>query len=149
MKDDTRGFIALMSVIIIGAILSIFVFTLGVSTFYARYGILDAENKKMSEVLAEGCMQAAALKIAQNSTYTPISGGECVSVGGTCGGSGVQKVCKICSVVITGTTAMMQTRATYNGAYTNLVAYIDTTSGDFSGGYQEIPTYSGPSCVVP
>lgn len=144
------GFVALVSVIIIGAVLIVLVFTLGVSTFFTRFSVLDAENKRTSALLAEGCMNAAMLKIAQNGSYAPAAAGECVAIGGTCGGSDPQRVCKICSVNYSGSTATIETRALYNGTYTNLLARVDTAPGNMAVTFWDEKPVSGAStCTLP
>lgn len=139
-----------MTVIIIGAILLILIFTLGVSSFFSRYNVLDAENKRASLELAEGCVNGAMLKIAQNPAYVPAATGDCVSEGGTCGASGPQRTCKICSVSYSGSTATIITRASYNHAYTNIYAKADTTPGAMVITYWSEKAASGVStCTVP
>src|ERR1043166_3984600 len=83
--ENQKGFVALMSVIIISAILLTLIFTLNLSSFFARYDALGGDNKRVSLGLAEACVEAAKLKIAQNAAYTPAAGGDCVSVYDTCG----------------------------------------------------------------
>lgn len=155
IRPTTSGFIALMSVIIISAILLVLVFTLGVSSFFNRFDALDAENKRISLGLAEACVNVAMLKIAQNPNYgtTPPlpAGGECVSVGDTCSAAASKKVCKICTVTPVATfPKTIETRAVYNGAYTNLSVAVDNSvPGNFTvNAWSELP--AGPAgCTVP
>lgn len=63
------GFIALFSVIIISFVLVLVAITLSFTGFFTRFDILDSENKKRSESLADACIEQARLEIAQNSTY--------------------------------------------------------------------------------
>lgn len=138
-----------MTVILIGAILLILIFTLGVSSFFSRYSVLDMENKRASLSLAEGCVSAAMLKIAQNASYAPAATGECISVGGTCGASGVQRTCKICRVTYSGSTATIVTRAVYLNAYSTIVARVNTTPS-FRVTYWSEQSVAGIStCAVP
>lgn len=137
----TRGFVALMSVVIIGAILLVFVVTLGVTSFFARRDALTYENKAVSRALAEGCVNAALVRAAADPSYT---GGECIAEGGVCGGADPQKVCRICSV--SGTT--IRARARYNGSYTNLEVTYTPSFGIAS--WEERPTTAGwVTCNVP
>lgn len=145
-RHGSRGFIALMSVIIISAILLVLMFTLGLSSFFNRFDVLDTENKRVSLGLAEACVNVAMVKIAQDPSYNP--SGECVSVSDTCG-PGAKKVCKICSV---GSTfpKTIDTRAVYNGAYSNVSVAVDNLgTGNFTvTSWSEVPT--GPAgCTVP
>jgi hypothetical protein len=93
-------------------------------------------------------VNAAQLKIAQNPSYVPSMGGECVSIGGTCGGNDSQKICKICSVTISGSIATILARATYGGAYANLMVRVTLPEMDIVD-WSELPSYAGPPCVVP
>jgi hypothetical protein len=145
-----RGFIALMSVIIVGAILIVLIYTVGISIFFSRFNVLDTEDKHTSSALAEGCVREAQLLLAENSSYTPALGGECISLGGICGGSDTQRVCKICSIATSGTIATVLARATYNGAFTNLAVSFNTSRGNVAvTTWTESGSYAGPPCVVP
>lgn len=145
----TRGFVALMSVIIISAVLLVLVFTLHIASFFSRFDALDTENKRISLGLAESCVSAVSLKIARDPHYVPAPSGDCISVGGTCQGDDPQKVCMICSVMLNGLSATADLRARYNGAYSNLRVTINVTPGNFTiVDWKEIEN-GDPSCVVP
>lgn len=73
-----RGFIALISAIIISAVLITITFTLSASSFFTRFNILSSEFKERSAALAEACGDIALLKLAQVPTY---SGNETVTIG--------------------------------------------------------------------
>lgn len=131
-----RGFIALMSVVIIGAILLVFVYLLSASSFLARFDALDGEDKRVSLGLAEACVNAAVLQIAQSNA----AAGQV-----TVDASDPKKTCRICSVdPISGA---IFARAVYNGAYTNLAVTVDNAYNVTA--WSEQATYSGPSCTVP
>lgn len=72
------GYIALMSAIIISALLIVISVTLSFTGFFARFNILDAEFKNRSLGLAEACANAALLKLAEDSSF---SGNQTVAVG--------------------------------------------------------------------
>lgn len=78
-RKSGAGFIALMSAIIISAILLIITVSLSYSSFFARYAILESEYKERSSALAEGNVDAALLKLASDPNYT---GTETVIIGG-------------------------------------------------------------------
>lgn len=65
-----RGFIALMSVIIISAVLLLVVTTSSFTGFYSRFNMLDAELKARSAAAADACADTQLLKAAQNN-FTP------------------------------------------------------------------------------
>ena len=143
-----RGFVALMSVIVISAILLVLVFSLGVSSFFNRFDALDSENKRISLGLAEACVNVSMLKVAQNSGYAPPAGGECVSVGGTCHASGPQMTCAVCSVT-SGNPTTVITRAVYNGAFSTLQVSFDTIPGSFAVTRWEELSGGYGACLVP
>lgn len=141
-----RGFVALMSVIIISAILLMYVFTLGISSFFNRFDVLDGENKRTSLGLAEACVSASMLRVAKG---TPANNVCINSPGGACGGSDPQKVCKICRTVSSGGFATTTTHAVWNGSYSTLQVVFDTTPGSFKvTNWRELSTFDG-TCTVP
>lgn len=135
-----RGFVALMSVMIISAVLLTMVFTLGVSSFFSRFSVFDQENKFASRMLAESCIGTAMLRILQDEAYT---GDELVVVNA----NNPQAVCRICA--ITTDSGIIVARATYNGAYTNLRVVGSVGPNNFMvTTWEEIPTYSGTTCTI-
>lgn len=103
-----KGFIALISVIVISAILLSLIFTLEISSFFNRFDNLDAENKRISLGLAEACVNMAMLPSATLG---------CVAVEGSCPSSDKQCMIVQLSPIIT--------HAEYNGAFTNLCVQVD------------------------
>ncbi len=145
-----NGFVALMSVIIISAFLLVMIFTLGLGTFLSRINVLDIEFKKTSRSLAEACANQTMLKLAQNSSYTPVSSGECIGVGDTCGASGAKLTCRICQVSAVGSDRTILTRAVYSGAYTNIQASITLEATNVTvKDWKELGSYGGPVCPLP
>jgi hypothetical protein len=71
MIKKEKGFIALFSVVIISFVLILVAVTLSFTGYFSRYDILDSENKKRSEALAEACLESARLAIAiDNYSFT-------------------------------------------------------------------------------
>jgi len=140
LENQNRGFVALMSVIIISAILLIYVYLLSASSLLERFDALDGENKRESLALAEACVNAGILKMAQ-SDYSA----QTVTVDA----SDPKKVCEVCSLDPSGS---VLTRARYNSSYTNLVVTVDTSQGTYPvTAWQETPLYTGApgSCPLP
>lgn len=137
MKSSS-GYIALISVIIICAVLLIITFTVSFSGFFARYNIFDSENKKISVGLAEACVDTAILEIAKGND---VPAGTTVTVGDS------TKVCKICEV--TGAAQkIIKAKAIYGKAYTNLTVAVTPNASDVTiDSWEEVPTNS--SCVIP
>ncbi len=69
-----RGFIALISAIVISTILLGLAITAGSSTFSTRFDALNGEYKRVSLGLAESCIHAALLNIGQNFSYVVAPG---------------------------------------------------------------------------
>lgn len=137
------GYIALISAIIISAVLLMVVFTTSFTNFFARFNILDSEYKKISGGLAEACMDAAILQLAQDEDWQPVGGGMTVVVEGT-------KTCKICEVT-GGAQRTVYTRAIYQQAHTNLAAVVTFGSGTVAiDSWEETPDYTGAeACLIP
>jgi len=124
-----QGFIALISVIILGFVLLATVLMLGNRSIGTRFLLLDLERKDQSRALAEGCVQVAIIEIVNNSVV-PASYPKTIPVGsGTC----------TIKSVVSGT---IKTTANVSGATTNLQVSVDTSSGAIIS-WQECKNSSG------
>lgn len=103
------GFIALMSVIIISALMLAVSLALSMSGFLARSNITDSEHKERSAALADGCVDDALIRLAASSSY---AGNEVITMG--------DDQCTIVSVAIVGTSATIRTTATIEKAMTTI-----------------------------
>ncbi|GEM_PF-1070872 len=85
-KKEEKGYIAIISAIIILFLIVIVGIVLNFSTLFARFNVLDAEYKRQSNQLAEACFEFLLLKLAQNPSYSTnnekitIEKGECTIV---------------------------------------------------------------------
>jgi hypothetical protein len=121
------GYIALMSAIIISILLMTLSVTLSMTGFFARFDVLNSEYKERSIALAEGCVDMAMIKIAGDSNYSPIVGGEVVSIG--------TDTCRIVSVTKDSPSAGHTTIKTQGifpttggeRSYTNIETIINST----------------------
>ncbi len=113
IKKQNKGFIALITSIIISAVLLLVATNLSLTGFYARSNILDFELKEISFNLAEACVDTAILKIINNSSYHPTN--EIVGI--------ENESCIIES--ITGN--VIKTKADYRNYITNLEVEINLT----------------------
>ena len=68
-----RGFVALMTAIVMSAMLLILMAGSGYASFYARYDALGVEKKRQAEALAESCINVALLALATSSDPTHFS----------------------------------------------------------------------------
>ena len=129
-KSKKEGFIALMSVIIISAILLLVAVTAGLTGFYSRSNILDAEFKERSVALADACVDQALLQIAINPSYggdttVTLSDKDQCYIGPVPPGSGIKT---------------FKTQAIFQNAYTNLEITIDTSDISIVS-WKEIPNF--------
>jgi len=116
--EKNSGFVALISVIIISAILLLIATSLSFSGFYARYNILDSEFKKRSSTIAEACVDVALLKLTTDTSYNPTN--TIVAVGGDS--------CTIQSITTSGTNKTIYTRSSYKNYITNLKVVVNITN---------------------
>ena len=65
-KKTKRGFVALISVIMVSAVLMLIAVTLSTSNFFERYDILGSELKEKSSANAEACADYGLLVLANN-----------------------------------------------------------------------------------
>ena len=116
----------------------VLVFTLETASFFQRFDALDAENKRISLGLAEACANVGRLDIeAGNYIESPVAAMAVDS-------SDPKKICKICKA---GASGDINTRAVYNGTYTNISITLDS---DFSvTKWQEVATNPMPACTLP
>lgn len=70
LLNKKRGFIALVSVIIISFVLLITAVTLSLTGFFVRFNIFDSENKERSNALADACIESARLALAADTSYS-------------------------------------------------------------------------------
>lgn len=106
-----RGFIALMSVIIISAILLVVILGGNLIGFYSRFNVLDAESKARSSALADACADILLFQLYSGATIVPGT----IAVG--------SDTCKIVTA-----TSPYQIQAIFNNAYTNLRITVDPST---------------------
>jgi hypothetical protein len=64
-----RGYIALISAILISVSLLTMVVAVSFEGYFSRFNILESEQKEMSDYLAESCFNTATLKLAQDDDF--------------------------------------------------------------------------------
>ena len=107
MKQQPRGFIALTSAVIIAAILLMVALEGSLANFYSRMDSLDAESKERSSALADACVDALLLRLAEGQTVNGT-----VAVGSD-------------SCDITNASSPYKIQGVFNHSYTNLVVDVD------------------------
>ena len=131
-KRRNKGFIALISAIVISVILLLIAANLSLTSFYGRSNILDSELKERSSALAEACADTAILKLANNKDYVLVAADHSISVG--------TGQCDIVSYSFprTGNITII-TKANYNNAYfTTLQIVVNSAANMAVVSWEEI-----------
>ena len=126
-----RGFVALISVIIIGAVLLAVVIGASLTGFYSRYNVLDFELKERSASAADACANQALLELANDATY---AGGIMLSLNSL-------DTCRVGPVTLVGTgEKSIRIQATSSDAVTNLFVVVNTSDLSIAS-WREVPNY--------
>jgi hypothetical protein len=124
-REKQKGFAALVSTVLISSVLMVLAASVARGAFRARFDALSRENKKISRMLGEACVQAALLKLAQDKDYGVLPEGEEIIVDG-------DKICRICEVNdLGGSEWEIFTRAVWQNTYTNLKTKAALTGSEF------------------
>lgn len=118
-KSKNRGFIALMSAILISTVLLALLVTSNMSSFYVRFDVQDAQSKREARALAEACANVALLRLTQNYQYDPHS--DTVSVG--------ERVCSIRSITPPAPRSGTSTMVTVDARGSELGAFSTSIVG--------------------
>lgn len=73
MMSKERGYIALMSVIVISVLLMTIAIAVSFTGFFSRFNVLSEEYKERSLALAEACADTALLNLSLDPGYNPIN----------------------------------------------------------------------------
>lgn len=125
---NTGGFVALMSAVIISAVLLMIITLLSYSGFNSRYNALDAEFKEKSSALAEACVDQTFLELANDPNY---QGNATTTIG--------VDQCYVGTISTGSFPKTFETRAIYGGSHTNLRITVSAVPAVVS--WQEIPVF--------
>lgn len=122
-KSLLRGYVALISTLIISAVLMTAVFTASSSAFLSQQNSFSVEKYMEARQLANACASIALLYLSEDSTYRPKTTGDSITVWN-------DSNCKIESVTFNGTTATIKSSAysSSNYAFIEVIATIDASS---------------------
>ncbi len=125
---DQHGFIALISVCVTSAILMVLLYAVGTATFYARFDVLGAENKRISLALAESCSNVALLSLARSidpaGEYPATSSGLHQVVIVDTDSLGNPLTCTIEKIYKSGDDLFsIETQASHNGSFSNMIVH--------------------------
>lgn len=115
--NGTRGYIALMSALMISGIIVIIILTLGQISFLNRINISDTHFKNKSRALAEACVNTALLDLAATSSY---AGNETITV--------ASDTCKIFPITASGTLRIISAQGAFENSFTNYKVAIPSSS---------------------
>ena len=113
MEDSSNGFIALITAILISALLLGITLTQSEAVFVYRAQLQESEEKAQSRTLAGSCASEAILRL----TLNPEDGGnEVIHV--------AEQTCTIGAIAQTATGYMLHTKATVHGSTTTFKTEI-------------------------
>ena len=118
IRNKNNGFIALISVIVVSAILMLIAVTLSLNQFYNRYNILESEFKERSTSLAEACVDNALLELANDINYL---GNATSTIYGN-------DKCYTGNVTTSGSQKVFKTRAIYQNSHTNFKIVVNSVN---------------------
>ncbi len=115
------GYIALISAIMISAIITLIGLSISFSSLYSRTAGSVLFQKQIANNFANACLEHALLQLSLNNTY---SGNETVTV--ALNGNSVQ--CSIGQITTSGSNKIVKARATSSGATTNLTLTVQAAT---------------------
>ncbi|MBI5732537.1 hypothetical protein HY967_01075 [Candidatus Jorgensenbacteria bacterium] len=112
-----KGYIALITAIILTAIVLAVAVSLSSTTFLARFDSVGVELKDMSRFIAKGCLEYARFNLASSSGW---AGNVTTTINGYS--------CYVYAPQGVGTTTVIQSTATINNRTTNLKMTVATST---------------------
>lgn len=111
------GYVAIVSALILVALLSIIALALSSSALFTRYNTQVLNARKNSEFLSDSCLQIAMLKLAASSSY---AGNETQTIGSS--------TCQILPIVTLGSNKILEALASSSDSSVDLKLTIDATT---------------------
>lgn len=137
-----RGFVALISAVIISTILLGLAVAIGSSTFFSRFDVLNSEYKRISLGLSEACVSAALGKIGNDYSYV---GNETIPLGtqyNTSTSCTIGAITYVDDAVTHKRTYSIPTKANFLNAFSNVTVKAIGQDPAFA------PVVPPPSCVI-
>ena len=113
MRRNMRGYAALISTLIISAVLTVLAFQASTSAYLARLSVSEAAMKLQSRANAYSCGQIALFELSADRDYRPMPGGDAVSLS-------PEEPCAIESVTEEGERMIVLVRGSSRGSHTTL-----------------------------
>ena len=119
----SNGFVALISVILISAILLISMLSTSNDAITTRFNLLNSEEKVESFDLAKSCLEIALVRLAENSNFRLAAPGDIIQI--------EEGSCQIISITKDNSGELIvNTKGMKNQAVTNLESKIHLTNID-------------------
>lgn len=122
-RTTERGFIALISTVVISAILIILMAEVGMASFFARFDAVGNESKRIALARAESCVNVGLLALATSTDpahYT--ASDQIVTVDSDARGN--PETCTVKTITHTGSTATISAYASFNNSYSTVSAQV-------------------------
>lgn len=116
-SEDSEGYIAVVSSLILTAIIITVVLVSASSVFFGRAGTFIFKDKKSTRFLAESCLEVALLNLADDKGY---SGNETITVGSSS--------CKIGPITLAAENRIVNSSASSTLSATNLQLTVVSTT---------------------
>ena len=116
--QSKNGFIALITVIIISAILLGLASAANTAGYFNRFTALDAEYKRTAFARAESCSNVELLSLAQNYAYAPAPNTPVALVGST--KCTINSITDVGPALSSSRTVLITTSATYGEAFSTV-----------------------------
>jgi hypothetical protein len=143
-KVNERGFVALVSTLIISAVLMSIVIGAGAAGWYARLDALGSESKRIALSLAESCASVALTALATSTDPTHlVIVNQSVHIGADSLGNPL--TCTIVNIAHNGTDATINTHAEFNNSYSAvevIASIFDTTKAPTPPGTDSVAVKS-------
>ncbi|MDP2695994.1 MAG: hypothetical protein Q8O87_01940 [bacterium] len=110
---ENKGYIAIITSVILAALMLMIAVTLGFSAFSSRINNLDFYSKKISYFVSRSCVDKALLELSKNINY---GGNDNLAVD--------VYSCAIFPIEIDGENKVIKSQAQINGATTNLIMVV-------------------------
>lgn len=117
MTNTTKGYIAILSVLVISLLMLVLAIGLGVGSFFTRAGTADFFDKRASHFAAFSCLEFGRLQLSLNDNY---GGSATTTING--------QSCYLYAVETVGAVKILKSRAQVQGATTNLKLTVDAVN---------------------
>ena len=121
-EKKERGFVALLSVVIICLALLLAVVGIGQRGIAGRFALLDLERKAQADSYARGCVEMARVSVGNDPSYA-VSNRTLIVGSGTC------TLVSVSANTPTLGQSRIQATSTVNGSHTRLEAVINASTG--------------------